>query len=78
MQQHCSKYFARRHATTLRMITIGQNSTFSEYGDVAYQFKGSHEMQKNGSKYFFVCLFVMLLYVPRQQLWSHVTDNNPS
>ena len=32
--------------------TIGQNSTFSEHGHVAYQIKWNHEMQRNGSKYF--------------------------
>ena len=32
--------------------TIGQNSTFSEHGHVAYQIKWNHEMQQNGSKYF--------------------------
>ena len=40
MQQHGSKYFACRPATrTLRMVSIGQNSTFSEHGHVAYQIK---------------------------------------
>ena len=33
--------------------TIGQNSTFSEHGHVAYQIKWNHEMQQHGSKYFF-------------------------
>ena len=32
--------------------TIGQNSTFSEHGHVAYQIKWNHEMQQHCSKYF--------------------------
>ena len=46
MQQHGSKYFARRpppSPTALGMGFISQNSTFSEYGHVAYQVKGNHE-----------------------------------
>ena len=39
MQQHGSKYFARKPPPTLGMGLIGQNSTFSEDGHVAYQFK---------------------------------------
>ena len=31
---------------------LGQNSTFSEHGHVAYQIKGNHEMQQPGNKYF--------------------------
>ena len=34
--------------------TIGQNSTFSEHGHVAFQIKWNHEMQQHGSKCF-VC-----------------------
>ena len=34
------------------MESIGQNSVFSEHGQVAYQIKGNHEMQQHGSKYF--------------------------
>ena len=33
------------------MGSIGQNSTFSEHGHVAYQIKGNHEKQ-HGNKYF--------------------------
>ena len=32
--------------------TIGQNSTFSEHGHVAYQIKWNHEMQQHGSNIF--------------------------
>ena len=32
--------------------SIGQNSTFTEHGHVAYQIKWNHEMQQHGSKYF--------------------------
>ena len=39
MQQHDSKYFSRR-SPTLWMGSKGQNSTFSEHGDVAHQIKG--------------------------------------
>ena len=42
MQQNGNKYFARRHPPlTLGVGSKGQNSTFSEYGHVAYQIKGS-------------------------------------
>ena len=37
---------------TLGIWTVGQTSTFSEHGSVAYQIKGNHEMQQHGSKYF--------------------------
>ena len=37
---------------TLVMGSIGQNSTFSEHGHVAYQINGNHEMQQYGRKYF--------------------------
>ena len=43
MQQHCSKYFARR-----RMGSIDQKPTFSEHGHVAYQITGNQEMQQHG------------------------------
>ena len=43
MQQNCSKYFARRHPRS-----IGQKSTFSEHGHVAYQITGNREMQQHG------------------------------
>ena len=55
MQQHGSKYSNILPADTpppLGMGPIGQNSTFSEHGHVTYQFKGNHEMQQHGSKYF--------------------------
>ena len=32
----------------LGMGSIGQKSTFSEYGHVAYQITGNHEMQQHG------------------------------
>ena len=59
MQQHGSKYFARTtlhplssDSPTLGMGSIGQNSTLSEHGHVAYLIKGNQEMQQHGSKYF--------------------------
>ena len=61
MRKHGSKYFAHRspyplppppHTHTLGMRSIGQNSTFSDHGHVAYQIKCNHEMLQNGSKYF--------------------------
>ena len=42
MQQHGSKYFARRsnpHPQVLGIRLIGQNSTFSEHFHVIYQIK---------------------------------------
>ena len=45
MQQHGSKYFAP--PPTLVVGSLGQNSTFSEYGHV-----GNHKMQQHGSEYF--------------------------
>ena len=44
MQQHGSKYFARRplpflSPPTLGMGSVGQNSTFSEHGHVGYEIK---------------------------------------
>ena len=52
MQQHGSKYFARRPhpPPTLGMGSIGQMTTFTEHGHTAYQIKGNHEMQHHGSK----------------------------
>ena len=43
MQQHGSKHFACRPLppTTLGMGSVGQKSTFSEHGHVAYQIKGN-------------------------------------
>ena len=61
MQQHGSKYFSHRppypsnptpQPLTQGMGSIGQNSTFSEHGYVAYQIKWNNEMQQHGSKYF--------------------------
>ena len=46
MQHHGSKYFADRPLPTpypLTMGSMGQNSTFSEHGHVAYQIKDNHE-----------------------------------
>ena len=50
MQQHDSKYLPP--SPTLVMGSIGQTSTFSEHGHVAYQIKGNHQMEQHGSKYF--------------------------
>ena len=36
----------------LGMGSIGQNSTFSEHGHVAYEIIGNHKMQEHGSKHF--------------------------
>ena len=47
MQQHDSKYFARRHPHPGEG-SLGQKSTFSENGHVSYQIKGNHEIQQNG------------------------------
>ena len=41
MQQHGSKYIARR--SPHGMESKGQNLTFSEHDHVAYQIKGNHE-----------------------------------
>ena len=50
MHQHGSKYFARRPPTPPpphhRMESVGQNSTFSELGHVAYQIKENQECTK--------------------------------
>ena len=46
MQQHGSKYFARRPPPPELTLGVGskdQNSTFSEHGHVAYQIKENHE-----------------------------------
>ena len=46
MQQHGSKYFARRALPSPTPLTIGskgQNSTFSEHGHVVYQIKDNHK-----------------------------------
>ena len=43
MQQHGNKYFARIQPQTLGMGSIGQSSTFSEYGHGAYQIKENHK-----------------------------------
>ena len=43
MQQQGSKYFARRHPYPMRMGSIGQKSTFTEHGHVAYQIRGMTE-----------------------------------
>ena len=32
--------------------SLGQNFTFLEHGQVAYQIKGNHELKQPGSKYF--------------------------
>ena len=37
---------------TLEMGSIGQQLTFSELNHAAYEIKGNHEMQQNGSKDF--------------------------
>ena len=36
---------------TLGMGSISQNKTILEYGHVAYQIEGNHEMQQHGSTY---------------------------
>ena len=43
MQRHGSNYFAIDPHPTLGMGSVGQNSTFSEHGHVAYQVKENHE-----------------------------------
>ena len=45
MQQHRCKYFARRPPSpqTLGMDSVGQNSTFSEHGHVAYPIKENED-----------------------------------
>ena len=42
MQQHCSKFYARR----LPPPTLG-----IEHGHIAYQIKGNHQIQQHGSTY---------------------------
>ena len=39
MQQHGSKYFARRPPSDQGVASKGQNSTFLEHGHVVYQIK---------------------------------------
>ena len=39
MQQNGSKYFALRSPQALEIGSVGQNSTFTEHGHVAYQIK---------------------------------------
>ena len=51
MQQNGSKYFAGRPPTQ-SLGSIGQHSTFSEHGHVAYQIKKVSLMQQHGRKYF--------------------------
>ena len=48
MQQHGSKYFARRPPppSILGIGSVGQNSTFSEQCNVAYQIKENQECSK--------------------------------
>ena len=46
MQQHVSKYYARRPPSTLLglgMGSVGQNSTLIDHGHVAYQIKDHNE-----------------------------------
>ena len=49
---HGSKYVACRPSLTLGMGSIGQTSTFSKPGNIAYQIKMNHKMQQHGSKFF--------------------------
>ena len=51
MQLHSSKYFAHRPPMPLSP-SIGQKSTISEHGHVAYQIEWNHKMQQHSSKYF--------------------------
>ena len=59
MQQHGSKYLPAESSLTLG--SIGQNSSFSEHGHVAYRIKGNHQMQQHGSKYLAVDSYLTLL-----------------
>ena len=43
MQHHGSNYFDHRPPMTLQMCSVGQNTTFSEHGHVAYQINENHE-----------------------------------
>ena len=52
MQQNGSKYFAGRPPPPQPLGSIGQNSTCSEHGPVAYQIKEESQMQQHGRKYF--------------------------
>ena len=49
MQQHGSKFFARRLPLSLGVGSKGQNSTFFEHGHVSYQIKS--RMQQHASTY---------------------------
>ena len=51
MQQQGSKYFARKHSYSIRMGSIGQKSTSTEHGHVAYQIRVMMEMQHYGNIY---------------------------
>ena len=44
MQQHGSKTLPTDPNDPRGMGSIGQNSSFSEHGHVAYQSKGNHEL----------------------------------
>ena len=68
MQQHCSKYFARRHPPILDggrggegLGSIGQKSPFSEHGHVAYKITVNHEMQQHGSNMLPLWEYVIVL-----------------
>ena len=50
MQQHGTKYFARRHPDPGDGAKRS-NLPFSEHGYIEYQFKGNQKMQQQGSKY---------------------------
>ena len=54
MQLNGSKYLAGRPppTTTQPLGSIGQNSTCSVHGPVAYQIKEESQMQQHGRKYF--------------------------
>ena len=53
MQQNGSEYFAGGPPhPTQHLGSIGQNSTCSEHGPVAYQIKEESQMQQHGRKYF--------------------------
>ena len=53
MQQNSSKYFTGRPPPPTQPLgSIGQNSTCSEHGPVAYQIKEESQMQQHGRKYF--------------------------
>ena len=52
MLQNGSKYFAGRPPPLQPLGSIGQNSTCSEHGPVAYQIKEESQMQQHSRKYF--------------------------